>query len=122
MTIRLLAPFALAGLLGLSAFIAPAAAAPRGLQDVFAEQVHRCWSPPRAADGARLSAKVRIVLAPDGSLAAPPTVVRAPRHRLGPSFVAAVRRAVEACAPYRMPVAADAPRRTLDVVFTTRRI
>lgn len=122
MSLRSLASLSFA----LFAFVAPAfAAGPEvddSVQGAFARQVQRCWKAPRPEDGAKLSAKVRIVLGKDGTVVSGPTVLAVSEHPFGPVLVTTVYDAIKSCAPYQMPASNKEQRMTLDLVFTTERL
>ncbi len=79
------------------------------LRDAMRSQIERCWIIPAGArDAERLTIKIRIFLNPDGSLARPPEIVdQARMYRPGQEYfrVAAesARRAVQKCAPLKLP-------------------
>jgi len=79
------------------------------LQDAMRSQIERCWIIPAGArDAEKLTIKIRIFLNPDGSLARPPQIVdQARMYRPGQEFFRAAaesaRRAVQKCAPLKLP-------------------
>lgn len=74
-----------------------------------ARQVKACYRAPRLSAGARqIVVKLRVRLTPDGALAAPPIVVGqsgiTPANQVfAGQMAAAAVRAVELCAPLRLP-------------------
>lgn len=80
-------------------------AAERRMTARFASQVRRCWLPPGGADGAKLKVDLRIRLGQDGALAAEPEVMRQPEHPLAAAFAKSAVKAVQMCAPYKLPAA-----------------
>lgn len=79
------------------------------LQAAIRAQVEPCWSVPAGAKEAEdLKVRIRVYLLPDGNLARPPEIVDKMRMNMpGQSFyrVAAesARRAVQRCAPLKLP-------------------
>lgn len=71
--------------------------------DAFMGQVQKCWNPPPGASDATLTARIQVVLQPDGSLTQMPVTIEAPSHPMGPAYAASAIRAIRACAPYRLP-------------------
>jgi len=79
------------------------------LKDAMRRQIERCWSVPAGArEAENLVVHIRVTLNPDGSLARPPEILdRARMNRPGEDFfrsaAESARRAVQKCAPLRLP-------------------
>ncbi|WP_112664220.1 hypothetical protein [Microvirga flavescens] len=98
--VGLIAALAL-GPLSLAACATPTEGGRLALIRILREQVSRCYVPLVQARGAE-SAKIEMRLNPDGSLAGPPKVLSTPADS---AAARAAVRAVERCAPFKIPAA-----------------
>ena len=94
------------GFVGAAAAQAPPRpmSAPFATNAWFSEAARRCWRP--GADrpaGEKYVAIVAFRLAPDGALAAPPTLERTPPSPAWRPFAQSALQAVKDCAPYHPP-------------------
>src|SRR5579862_878022 len=75
--------------------------APFATNSWFENAVKACWAPPATQPpGGQYFAVVSFTLAPDGSLAAPPRLLRKPPNSDWEPLAQSALRAVENCAPY----------------------
>lgn len=75
-----------------------------GIDNAVREQVMQCWSPPIGASGSEsLVVRVQFSLNADGSLADGPTVVNSSSHPAFRAAASAATRAVQRCAPLKLP-------------------
>lgn len=90
------------------------------LVDALRNQIDRCWSPPVGApDPMDLVVNFDLVLNPDGSVAQPPqldasSASQAARNPFTHAAADAARRAIYACAPYKLPADRYAQWREID--------
>jgi len=83
---------------------ARAMSAPSATNSWFEDAVRACWTAPASSpSGAQYFAVVSFSLAPDGSLAAPPRLLRKPPSPDWEPLAQSALRAVEDCAPYHPP-------------------
>lgn len=82
-------------------------------------QIQKCWTLPIGLPNAmQLEAVVRVRLAPNGGLSAPPELLKANASSGGPVLVGIAMQALRACAPYRvLPAAKYADWKMLDLRF-----
>ncbi|HEY8351936.1 MAG TPA: hypothetical protein VIK87_05285, partial [Sphingomonadales bacterium] len=78
-----------------------------GLQDLIRSQIQPCWSVPAGAQSAEnLQVEIRIYLHPNGALARAPEIVDTARMARDDYYRVAAesaRRAVQRCAPLKLP-------------------
>ena len=72
-----------------------------GVAALFIPQIQRCYAAPVNDRGGPL-AEIEVRLLPDGSLSGPPKVLRG-----SPSAARAAVRAIERCAPFKIPPGLD---------------
>jgi hypothetical protein len=85
-------------------------------------QVSRCWVvPPDVPSTPGFDVLLRIALRPDGTLGAPPELIRAPASLAGPPLVDSAKRTLQKCQPYG-PLPADKYQdwKILDLSFTAQ--
>jgi hypothetical protein len=82
-------------------------------------QIQKCWTLPIGLPNAmQLEAVVRVRLAPNGGLSAPPELLKANASSGGPVLVGIAMKALRECAPYRvLPAAKYADWKMLDLRF-----
>jgi colicin import membrane protein len=74
------------------------------ISDLLQRQIERCYSPPPGATGGRATNPfVSVQLAQDGTLQGQPRVARAGTSAVDQAIAGAALRAVQRCAPYRIP-------------------
>ena len=68
-------------------------------------QIQKCWSMPvmKGDPGEGGLARIRVKLLPDGSLESPPMIMDKPAGPKGLVFAESAARAIQKCAPYRLP-------------------
>lgn len=94
-----------------------------GLQDLIRSQIQPCWIVPAGAGGAGdLRVDIRIYLRPDGSLARAPEIVETARMNMPgqDTYRAAAesaRRAVQRCAPLKLPAETYDVWREIELTF-----
>jgi len=121
-------PLALAAGLALQTAAVATGGAADGADAAIAERhrvvlgrVQQCFMPPAGTEGTNISVVVRFTLAKDGSLDGRPVAVSTPSHPLGAAFAKAAVRAVETCAPYRLPPEEYASWKTVEATFNAGR-
>jgi colicin import membrane protein len=72
-----------------------------GVTALFVPQIQRCYAAP-SGDVGGIPAEIEVRLLPDGSLSQPPKVLRG-----SPSAARAAVRAIERCAPFKIPPGLD---------------
>jgi hypothetical protein len=85
-------------------------------------QVSKCWVVPTGVPSTPgFDVLLRIALRPDGTLGAPPELIRAPASLAGPPLVDSAKRALQKCQPYG-PLPADKYQdwKILDLSFTAQ--
>jgi colicin import membrane protein len=78
-----------------------------GIDNAVREQVMQCWNPPiGAADDGSLAVRVKFTLNEDGTLSDGPTVVNSSSNPAFRAAAGAATRAVQRCAPLKLPAEA----------------
>lgn len=75
-----------------------------GIDNAVREQVMQCWNPPvGAANDGSLAVRVQFTLNPDGTLSGGPTVMNSSSNPAFRAAAGAATRAVQRCAPLKLP-------------------
>jgi hypothetical protein len=100
---------------------APASIAPGPIKE-FRRHLRTCSKLPAAvASSDQFEIKVRVLMTPEGRLAAKPTGIEGPGNAKGPALIQSAIAALQACQPYTMlPVQRYSEWKVLDLVFTPR--
>lgn len=109
--------FATLTALAIAALLVPGAKAQeidRNEIEAFVAQVRSCWSLPPADVGSRQTIKLRLSLAPDGSVTET-AVVDPEKSEAGRRLAASAIRAVERCAPYSFSAETYEAWKTLEI-------
>jgi hypothetical protein len=84
-------------------------------------QVSKCWVVPTGVPSTPgFDVLLRIALRPDGTLGAPPELIRAPASLAGPPLVDSAKRALQKCQPYGLPADKYQDWKILDLSFTAQ--
>jgi colicin import membrane protein len=71
--------------------------------DALRARLTQCWNPPPGVDAStKIYVTIRVLMKPDGSLAAPPAVVEGSPSLLGPALAESAKRALLLCQPFTM--------------------
>lgn len=89
-----------------------------GIDNAVREQVMQCWNPPvgAASDGS-LAVRVSFTLNADGTLSSPPQVTNSSSNPAFRAASGAATRAVQRCAPLKLPAEAYDYWRTISINF-----
>jgi hypothetical protein len=100
---------------------APASIAPGPIKE-FRRHLRTCSKLPAAvAPSDQFEIKVRVLMTPEGRLAAKPVGIEGPGNAKGPALIESAIAALQACQPYRMlPVERYSEWKVLDLSFTPR--
>ena len=89
--------------------------------DALRAQIQACWSPPAGAtDGREIIVQVRIMLRPDGSLSAEPSLINSGNNPFFQVAAESAMRAVRRCQPYHLPIAKYEVWKDVEVTFDPR--
>src|SRR5262249_20925602 len=81
--------------------------------------LHKCWHPPASlASASKLRMTLRIALAPNGTLAREPLLIRASASAQGPRLVETATRALQECQPLGLPPDKYHEWKVLDLSFS----
>jgi hypothetical protein len=84
-------------------------------------QIQKCWSMPvmKGDPGEGGLARIRVKLLPDGSLESPPMIMDKPAGPKGLVFAESAARAIQKCAPYKLPPEQYSAWKDLTLYFDT---
>lgn len=89
--------------------------------DALRAQIQACWNPPAGAtEGRNLIVQVRVMLKPDGSLSAEPTLLNRDNNPFFQVAAESAMRAVRRCQPYHLPIAKYDVWKDVEVTFDPR--
>jgi hypothetical protein len=84
-------------------------------------RLQQCWHPPASlASASKLRMTLRIALAPDGTLAREPLLIRASASAQGPRLVETATRALQECQPLGLPPDKYDEWKVLDLSFSPK--